>query len=106
MNRIRNRRSNQDKIKSSSSPSSPSSPISLSRACETVCEQLESRRLLSTIAWTNRSGSGLDTVFGGQANLARQNIDRAITDWQNVIGNFFYNDNSNTFNLRVETANL
>src|SRR5262245_44666778 len=74
----------------------------ISQAAAPVLEQVEQRMLFSTINWTNRGGDDGLGMFGGNANLARQIIDRAISDWQNVITDF--NNGTNTFTLRVETA--
>lgn len=54
------------------------------------CEPLETRRLLSTINWTNR-GDGLDsfdTVFGANDDLARAVVDAALDAWERLITNF------------------
>ncbi|MBC8107558.1 MAG: hypothetical protein H7Z14_13280 [Anaerolineae bacterium] len=68
-----------------------------------LIEQLESRRLFSTINWMNR---GLVTdrfseVFGAQANLARGVIDEAIARWERVITDFNYSDGTNTYTLLI-----
>ncbi len=76
-------------------------------------EALESRRMLSTISWTNRgSGApgddpdGFIALFGSSAGLARQIVDRAIDDWEAVIQNFNFAGGGNTFNLQVVTGNI
>jgi hypothetical protein len=62
------------------------------RDCAIEC--LESRCTLSTINWTNRGAVGSDIdhfqqYYGAaQAAVARQIVDRAIADWQNVVTNF------------------
>ncbi|MGE3642162.1 MAG: hypothetical protein AB7G28_26700, partial [Pirellulales bacterium] len=72
-------------------------------------ESLEERMVLSTINWSNRGSAGSDTdgfngLFGGNANLARQIVDRAIDDWEAVIANFNYSGGGNTFTLQVQPA--
>jgi Ca2+-binding RTX toxin-like protein len=82
-------------------------------------DELEHRLMFSTIAWINRgtcmaatcSGGSTDSdgffaTFGTNANVARQVVDRAIDDWEEVIQNFNYRDGSNRMNLQVGTANI
>lgn len=82
-------------------------------AVSRVIEQLESRRLLSTINWTNR-GDGtdsFDTVFGANDDLARGVIDAALDAWERVIVNFNQDTdpgagvtNPNTLNVTLSMA--
>jgi len=70
-------------------------------------EQLEDRWVPSTISWVNRGTSDyFDTTFGSNASAARTIVDRAITDWQNVVQNFNYQGGGNTFSLTVDSMNL
>src|SRR5688572_26023633 len=89
-----------------------------------ACEPLEQRVLMSTINWTDKgSGPGvLDTdnfnaIYGANANLARNIVQRAIDDWERAIVDFNYAGGGNTFtlslsatvfggNLRGQTSNL
>ncbi len=72
-----------------------------------ACETLESRRLLSTISWTNRntfSGAGdnrFDDVFGSLANQAIAVVDAAIAVWQRTIAGFNYGTGTDTYSLTV-----
>ena len=78
-------------------------------------EALEDRRMLS-IVWTNRGNAGSDTdmfgaIYGAQAQAARQNIDRAIANWNATILDFNYDgDNNpatdNVYPLTVVAADL
>ena len=44
-------------------------------------------------------------LFGGNASIARQNVDRAILDWNRVILNFNYGGGQpNSFNLNFTSA--
>ncbi len=67
-------------------------------------ELLEDRRVLSTINWVNRGTTDNFGVYGGNANLARDIVDRAIVDWQRVIDNFNYAEGGNTFSVTVTAA--
>jgi hypothetical protein len=67
----------------------------------TPVEPLERRFLLSTINWTNRGTTDNFAIYGGNANLARTIVDRAIDDWERVIVNFNYAGGGNTYNLQV-----
>jgi hypothetical protein len=82
-------------------------------------EDLESRTLLSTIVWTNRGSANSDTdsfnaFFGTNASAARTIVDRAIVDWENVIGNFNYTNvgqpgfapQANTYSVSISAGNL
>jgi Ca2+-binding RTX toxin-like protein len=71
--------------------------------------------MLSNIVWTNRGTSTSDTdgfnaAFGGNADLARADVDAAIADWQRLILNFNTTDfngiPANTINLTFSLANL
>lgn len=68
------------------------------------------------IVWTNRGNAGTDTdmfnaTYGAMAQVARQNIDRAIENWNEVILDYnFDGDNNpatnNVFTLTVMAADL
>jgi len=78
-------------------------------------ETLEDRRMLA-VAWVNRGSTGSDTdmfgaVYGTMAEVARENINRAISIWDEVITDFNYDgDNNpatdNVFSLTVIAADL
>src|SRR5688572_16301569 len=107
-----------------------SHPDSLVNAVHPVLEMLESRRLLclayevdepastdvppgyaapdgggADIIWVNR-GQASDgfSVFGAQAETARQVIDEVIFAFERMIGDFNYSNGSNNFNLTVATS--
>src|SRR3954465_11091763 len=69
-----------------------------------VFETLESRRLLSTITWTNRglASDNFTSTFGANAPAARAVVDAAVSWWQRIINNFNYSDGSNTFKLTIQ----
>jgi Concanavalin A-like lectin/glucanases superfamily len=82
-------------------------------------EQLERRLLLSTINWTNRGTSQVDSdlfgaTYGAAAETARAIVTQAINDWSRAIDNFNYNNpgqpgyafQANTFNLSVFATEL
>jgi hypothetical protein len=78
-----------------------------------LLEALEDRTLPSTILWTNRGSAGNDSdgfnaVFASDGNLARadlarQDVDAAIANWQATIASFNYSDASlnDTFHLSI-----
>ena len=81
------------------------------RLAKSICEQLETRRLLATIGWSNRGNSsndsdGFNALFGSGANAARFVCDRAIADWEDVIVNFNYNGGGNAFNLTIRATDI
>lgn len=99
------------------------SPSVRSAACSAACsaaraaaahaavEPLETRRLLSTINWTNKgtgAGAGdtdsFNAIYGGNATIARNIVQRAIDDWERVIVNFNYSNGTNTYNVTVNAA--
>ena len=55
-----------------------------------VCEPLETRRLLSTINWVNRGDAtdSFDEVFGANDDLARAVVDAALDAWERLIVDF------------------
>ena len=65
-----------------------------------ACESLEDRRMLSTISWANRVTSDNFGIYGANADLARQIVDRAIADWERVIDDFNYTGGGNTYAQR------
>ena len=72
-------------------------------------ERLEARRLLATIAWSNRGtatsdSDGFGGVFGNQAELARNVVAAAIASWERVIVNFNYGDHAPAYQLQVNMA--
>src|SRR6478752_6827979 len=80
-------------------------------ATRSVCEQLETRRLLSTINWANKGTVALDSdgfnaAFGGNSTLARGIVQRAIDDWERVIGNFNYSGGGNTYSVNISSSDL
>ncbi len=78
-------------------------------------EQLEDRRLLAVINWTNRGVNGgadndnFQAVYGNMAEEARAIVDRAINDWEAAIIDFNFSSvggvgepaNANTFDVEV-----
>lgn len=80
-----------------------------SRAVQPMFEPLETRRLLSTINWSNRGNAGSDTdgfggVFGTNAEVARNVVDAAMRHWARVITNFNYAGGGNTYQMTVNMA--
>jgi hypothetical protein len=74
-----------------------------------ACEPLERRLLLSTINWTNKGSPGSDTdsfaiTYGPNATVARNIVQRAIDDWEQVIVDFNYAGGSNTFNVTISAG--
>src|SRR5206468_614923 len=70
-------------------------------------EWLEGRDLPSNIVWVNRGlpSDNFTATFGANANLARQIVDRAITNWESVIQFFNYPGGGNTYNLTLNIQN-
>lgn len=70
-------------------------------------EMLEERRLLA-INWTNAATNNFGTVFGADAPVAVALVNRAIADWEDVIADFNYDNDSNpsTVNFRNNTYNI
>src|SRR5262245_9948380 len=77
------------------------------------CEPLESRWMLSTIAWINK-GTGpnagdtdsFNDIYGANATRARDIGQRAIDDWKKVIVDFNYPSGSNFYGLKIYAAQL
>ena len=70
-------------------------------------EPLEPRRLLSTVAWTNRGpGDGFDAVFGTQADAARAVVDRAAADWGRVVVDLNHAGGGNTLPVAISAGPL
>ncbi len=80
---------------------------SLTAAC--ALEPLETRTLFSNINWVNE-GNDSFIFFGANQNVARDIVNKAISDWERVIVDFNYDDNgsslSNTFNLTLNAASM
>jgi hypothetical protein len=73
------------------------------------------RRELLAIMWANPATATFDDFYDDHAALARSIVERAIADWNEVITNFNYaedsdgnpnNDLNNTFNLSVIAESL
>ena len=64
-------------------------------------EPLEDRRMLSTIVWDNRLFGDNLAVYGANEVVARQIVDRALGDWEEVIADFNYADGTNTFHVDI-----
>ena len=78
--------------------------------CQLGFEQLEDRTLLA-INWANQGSAGSDSdgfnaLFGGNAPLARDIVNRAIFDWSRVILNFNYSAGPNIYNLNFTTGSI
>jgi len=73
----------------------------VSRSALATCEQLETRRLLSTINWTNRGVSDNFGIYGGNTAVARAIVDRAINDWERVIVDFNFSGGGNTYSVDI-----
>jgi hypothetical protein len=75
-------------------------------------ESLENRRLLSVnINWVNESSAGNGFSTLGDADLAKQIVNRAISDWEQVIVDLDYDNDTdvmtnNTINLTINVADL
>jgi hypothetical protein len=76
-----------------------------------MIDLLESRRLLSTINWTNKgtgAGAGdtddFNAIYGGNATVARNIVQRAIDDWEAVLVNFNGSGGRNTFTLTLSAV--
>lgn len=70
-------------------------------------EPLEARRLLAVdIVWLNRGLDGFDTFYGANAAAARNVVDRAIADWEQVITSFNRIDGTNVLELTINAASL
>jgi Ca2+-binding RTX toxin-like protein len=67
-------------------------------------EELESRRMLSNIIWTNRGNDGFDGVFGPPAESARRVVDAAIDIWERVITNFNFPFGGNTLAVDIHMS--
>jgi hypothetical protein len=67
-------------------------------------EPLEHRVLLAQIFWENRFSDNFG-IYGADADIAREIVDRAIVEWSRVIVNFNYAGGApNRFNLDIRAA--
>jgi hypothetical protein len=66
-------------------------------------EDLEERKVLSLISWTNQgqASDNFATDFGNNAATARQVVGVAIAEWESVIVNFNQMDGKNLINLTI-----
>jgi hypothetical protein len=74
-------------------------------------ESLEERQMFAGINWVNEgdvpNGDNFKAVFGANAQLARDIVHRAMSDWADVIDNFTYaGKNDNTFDLWVDARDF
>ena len=73
------------------------------RAASSI-EPLEHRLLLAQIFWENRFSDNFG-VYGADADIAREIVDRAIVEWSRVIVNFNYAGGApNRFSLDIRAA--
>lgn len=68
-----------------------------------TCEQLESRKLLSTISWANRNdpANNFASTFGVNSAAAMSVIDAVINQYERVIVDFNYSGGTTQYTLNV-----
>ena len=77
--------------------------------CQLGFETLEDRRMLSGITWANRGNAGNDSdgfgsVFGANAEAARNTAQGAIDLWRRVITNLNQSGGSNQLDVSINMA--
>ncbi len=71
---------------------------------------LESRRLFSTVFWSNRGATsgpnddGFNSVFGANAGTARAVVDAALSSWGQQIVSFNFPGGGNTYTMTIKMA--